>query len=126
MRLLGAQKAYALIGSSLLCCNWMYHELVSIRKDLSQLYLLPMSWTILGDLSTRCQNFGILKMACTACRAKRAEEALEQARTEAEKASQRAASAEVKLQVLQQAVQQAEERAATLEMQVSPGSQNPD
>lgn len=53
-------------------------------------------------------------------RAKRAEEALEHARAEAEKASQRAASAEVKLQVLQKAVQQAEERAATLEMQVCP------
>ena len=53
-------------------------------------------------------------------RAKRAEEALEHARTEADKASQRAASAEVKLQVLQKAVQQAEERAATLEMQVCP------
>ncbi len=52
------------------------------------------------------------------CRAKRAEDALEQARAEAEKASQRATSAEVKLQVLQKAVQQAEERAATLEMQV--------
>lgn len=51
-------------------------------------------------------------------RAKRAEDALEHARAEAEKASQRAASAEVKLQVLQKAVQQAEERAATLEMQV--------
>ena len=56
---------------------------------------------------------------CWQChRAKRAEEALERARGDAETAAQRAASAEVKLQVLQRAVQQAEERAATLEMQV--------
>lgn len=65
----------------------------------------------MGQLSTLCMQ---------RLRAKRAEEAVEHLRTDADSASQRATSAEVKLQVLQKAVQQAEERAATLEMQVCP------